>query len=969
MSAWNAVRRFFVLFCLLFVPVALCAQSPTPTTIHGSVADPDGGVIPGATVTFAPARGRSVVVTTGTDGGYSAPVPAGTYTVTVTMNGFATYVKQGVVASSQAQTLNIRMAIETETETVQVQATGAQLSVDPEANASSTVIKGADLDALSDDPDELSSELSALAGPGAGPNGGEIYVDGFTGGQLPPKSSIREIRINQNPFSAQYDRVGFGRVEIFTKPGTDKFRGNISVQGQDKALNTSNPFLQTSQQPDYHTLFFIGSLTGPLTKTSSFSLGGSHRTIQNNSIVNPSEFYSTSATDTTLCQPGLQVGCSIQTGLPPSARAVFTPQERYDIRPRIDLALGETNTLTMSYQYEAGNAQNEGLGTTTLSTAAYNTSNNEHQIQVSDTQLFGSKIVNETRFEYQKSNSNQNPFSTAPTLVIQGILTGGGSSSGTSSSTGSHFEFQNYTSIALAKNFVRFGARLRTVTSTVTTNGGSNGTFTYTATPGGNTALQNYMAGQPSQYSHTIITQPTQGARLTDLGAYLEDDWKAKPNLTISYGLRFEAQNNINSNHDFAPRVSISYGVPRKNGPTLTVIRGGFGIFYDRFALGNTLNTEQENGIAQQPVIVSTPATGCGPTTTTLCGTGTASRVVIETQAANLRSAYTMQTAVGVDQQINRSATISVNYLNSIGAHEFFSVITNPTVTAGNLNYQYQSEGVYRQNQITVTPNFRARLYTIFGYYALSFGNSDAQSAGTIITNPTNAAVANPAIDYGRAGFVHRNQLVIGGSTTLPFKISASPFIQYQSGSPYNITTGTDINKDSVYNDRPAFLPGQSSASCTNASTFISPTIGSTYSEIPYNYCTGPSAFSFNLRLARTWGFGPRTGPRPAQGGPDGGGGPGGNRGGGGGRGGGGFGGGGGGGRGGGGFGGTNTGRRYNVTLGGQAFNLFNVIPYGTPISQLSSPQFGQVIALNGAGGASSGTAVRRFSLQLSFSF
>ena len=94
------------------------------------------------------------------------------------------------------------------------------------------MIKGKDLDALSDDPDELQSELTALAGPSAGPNGGQIYIDGFTGGQLPPKSSIREIRINQNPFSAQYDKLGYGRIEILTKPGTDKFHGIVMMNGQ-----------------------------------------------------------------------------------------------------------------------------------------------------------------------------------------------------------------------------------------------------------------------------------------------------------------------------------------------------------------------------------------------------------------------------------------------------------------------------------------------------------------------------------------------------------------------------------------------------------------------------------------------------------------------------------------------------------------------------------------------------------------
>ncbi len=103
------------------------------------------------------------------------------------------------------------------------------VSVDPDSNVSAVVLTGKDLDALSDDPDELSNELTALAGPAAGPSGGQIYIDGFTGGQLPPKSAIRAIIINQNPFSAQYDTPGYGRVEILTKPGTDKLHGQVFV--------------------------------------------------------------------------------------------------------------------------------------------------------------------------------------------------------------------------------------------------------------------------------------------------------------------------------------------------------------------------------------------------------------------------------------------------------------------------------------------------------------------------------------------------------------------------------------------------------------------------------------------------------------------------------------------------------------------------------------------------------------------
>ena len=85
------------------------------------------------------------------------------------------------------------------------------------------------------------TDLQALAGPSAGPNGGQIYIDGFTGGQLPPKSSIREIRINQNPFSAEYDKLGYGRIEIFTKPGTDKYHGQILGQREFFVLQFHKP--------------------------------------------------------------------------------------------------------------------------------------------------------------------------------------------------------------------------------------------------------------------------------------------------------------------------------------------------------------------------------------------------------------------------------------------------------------------------------------------------------------------------------------------------------------------------------------------------------------------------------------------------------------------------------------------------------------------------------------------------------
>ena len=201
------------------------------------------------------------------------------------LKGFNDFVKAGIViARGQPQVVNAQLSVAVEKQQITVTDKTTKVNVNPEENASALVIKGKDLEALSDDPDELQSELEALAGPSAGPNGGQIYIDGFTGGQLPSKSSIREIRVNQNPFSAQYDSLGYGRIEILTKPGTDKLHGQLFVSGNDSDFNTRNPF--ATEIPGYHSEMFNGNVGGPINKKTSFYVDGQRRDIEDDAIVN-----------------------------------------------------------------------------------------------------------------------------------------------------------------------------------------------------------------------------------------------------------------------------------------------------------------------------------------------------------------------------------------------------------------------------------------------------------------------------------------------------------------------------------------------------------------------------------------------------------------------------------------------------------------------------------------------------------
>jgi len=214
-----------ILFAALMAAfITLPANAQSTGSVTGVVQDTLGAVVVGATITVVAADGKEKTATSNQKGEFSvAGLLPGKYTVKVIATKFALYENTEVqVVSGQKQELIVPLTVEAVTETVDVPAE-AGVSTDPEATAGATVIKGKDLDALPDDPDELAQALQALAGAAAGPNGGQIFIDGFTGGNLPPKESILAIRINQNPFPAKYDRPGFGRIEITSRPGSAKF--------------------------------------------------------------------------------------------------------------------------------------------------------------------------------------------------------------------------------------------------------------------------------------------------------------------------------------------------------------------------------------------------------------------------------------------------------------------------------------------------------------------------------------------------------------------------------------------------------------------------------------------------------------------------------------------------------------------------------------------------------------------------
>ena len=993
------------LMLLLVSGVPAFAQTGT---LQGIVTDESGGVVARARVTLTSSTGQVREAVSNKEGAFLfSNVPFGEYMLQAFASQLTLPEPANVSLSSNVQILNLQLKVAAVHEEVNVGGqAGAAITTESAGNASAVVLRGKDLDALGDDPEDLAADLQAMAGPSAGPNGGSFYIDGFSGGQIPSKNSILEVRINQNPFAPEYDALGYGRIEILTKPGADKFHGSLYNNFGDSFWNSANPY--ASQKAPFFLDEYGGSLEGPLSTKASFFVAADAAAIDNGAIIN----------GTTLDPNSLAI-------IDPFTQVFTVPQRRVTVSPRVDYQLTPTDTLSVRYVFQTADIQHSGVGSFNLVSTGFHNEGQGNTLQVSNTKVLGPTLVNQTRFQFDRQSITSISDNLGPQIDVLSAFVGGGAQLGTSSNVLNSFEFQNFTTISHKAHTWNFGVRVRAAVTNNTSPINFGGTFVFSGgvapeldannkpvlDPSGNPVLVNIDSIE--SYRRTLIFQqmglspsqirvlgggasqfsinagnPSVSINQEDVGAFVGDEWRLKRNLTVNLGLRYEGQTNIHDWTDFAPRLGLAWA-PRggKSGAKpKTVIRSGFGLFYQRFDIANFLTLERFNGVTQQQHVVTNP--DFFPTIPPVSSlTSASSQQAIEKLGRNLRAPYVMESALSAERQLLGHTTLALTYVNSHSPNQFLTNdinaplpgTYNPQVPGSGTYplgtpeavFQVESSGRYNQNELIVNVNSKINgSVSLFGSYVYNRALSNTDYSPAPRNTDFNPAIsfgalgvgsfpANPhstAGEYGPASTDIHNQGTFGGSIATKWGFSFNPLLIVQSGAPFNVTVGQDLYGTTLFNGRPGIAVDPTRPGLLPSKYgLLDPNPIPGEAILSRNFGRGPGLVMANLRVTKTFAFGPAgetaapttggrrppTGPFSAAGGS-------GNS--------------------------SSSGHRYVLGVSMAIRNIVNRDNAGPIIGNITSPLFGRANQPYGAGslggtGFSESADNRRLELQVRFRF
>lgn len=647
----------------------------------------------------------------------------------------------------------LRLAVATIEQTVVVEDVSA---ADRRDNGFTQTLTQDQIDSLPDDPDEMAEELARMAGPGA-----QIFVDGFRGGRLPPKDQIQQIRFHTNSFSAEYHEAGMIRVEVITKPGMGGWRGSSNFGFRDESLNATNAFAD-EKGPEQMRRYMM-SFSGPIAKGKtglSLSFDG------NNSYDSRTIVAAAPSTETY------------------NSLAV-SPTDAINFSARVEHLLSPTAQIRAEYSRRQNERSNLGVGDFDLPSRAYATEMNTDIFRLRTTNVFGKKVFSETRFEFNNSTNSTVPNSLEPTLRVNEAFTiGGAGQSGTREAREIELA-QNFDFTIGRKHSMRAGMLIEAGWWDSTQRSNGNGTYTFASTDA-------YNARTPTNYV-IRVGDPLVAYSQVKAGWFLQDDFRPSRTLQISLGVRQEIQTQVDSRFNLAPRAAFTW-----NANKATTVRGGYGIFYDWYESNLYEQTIRVDGEHQVDVVVQNPGFPA------VDGTGTRLPASI-IRSASLGQPIIHQASVGVERPLTSWADMRADYMFTRGYNTLRSINVNapvngvrPDPMVGNVT-EIQSSGKRASDRATVALNMRYQPRRIFGMvmYQLASARNFADSATSL---PSDSL--NPDLDWGPSAQDVRHRIFFNLNAPIGRGVRLSLGMQGSSALPYNVTTGFDLNGDTVFNDR-----------------------------------------------------------------------------------------------------------------------------------------------------------------------
>jgi hypothetical protein len=768
------------------------ALAQSQTSVHGQIVDEQRAVIPGARVLLTSAGGMELTVVADANGEFVIPnVAFGVYSLAVTAAGFQPFTQVELRVTAGTPHLKISLSVAAVAIETEVKADENGVSVEPDQNADATILGEDFIETLPDNEEDLREYLLLLAGPAAGgaaggQGGGQIYINGFRGGRLPPREAIMQVRINQNPFAAEYERPGAGRVEIITKPGNNEWHGGVGVSFRNSALDARNAFADAKPELDQRRYSF--NLSGPLIrKRLSFFANAEQRRLEGSGIVR----------------------AEILSG--PFVTNVPTPNESRSFSVRADYLLSKNNTLNLVYSRSAGQNTNRefaaraasgGVSNYTLPERASSSDDVNHSLQLGEVWLINPKLIHESRLRLQYDQRRIRANTTGYAVNVLDAFYGGGAACCPNNSRSFDAEWQDYLTYSLKRHTIRGVVQASYNSQRDFSASNFNGTYTFSSLDQYRRALADPTV--PATQFTRNLGDPYLRYDIFEGSWFAQDDFRVNQKLTLSFGLRHEFQTRLRDKVNFAPRFGLAWAPLKDRKLTL---RAGGGLFYTRLTGGVFSNTLRYNGQNQRSLVIRNPLfpdpfAGGAPVITQ-------SNSVRWVLAPDLQTPYLINLTASLERQITRGLVTSLTYNFSRGLHQFRvrninaprnGVNDRPDPTQGNL-FQIESSAssLYNGFQFRVDRRLGAN-FTAFGSYSLSWTQSDADGP---VSFPANGE--DLRAEWGRAATDRRHYLYVGGNWRLPWNWRVSPFTTIYSGLPYNITTGRDENNDARLVDR---LPG-----------------------------------------------------------------------------------------------------------------------------------------------------------------